>query len=76
VISGQPGTWQFSFAKDGYGTLNLSYNVTQTDYGDVYLQSADQSTQSEVPVVSQVAPTQTYQQPSLQPAMQMVSATS
>ena len=76
VVSGQPGTWQFSFAKDGYGTLNLSYNVTQTDYGDVYLQSADQSTQSEVPVVSQVAPTQTYQQPSLQPAMQTVSATS
>jgi len=38
VISGQPGTWQFSFAKEGYGTLNISYNVTSTDYGDVYLQ--------------------------------------
>jgi len=40
VISGQPGTWQFSFAKDGYGALNLSYNVTSTDYGDVYLQKS------------------------------------
>ena len=40
VISGQPGTWQFSFAKEGYGTLNLSYNVTNTDYGDVYLQKS------------------------------------
>ncbi|MGA9099375.1 MAG: hypothetical protein WB392_10650 [Methanotrichaceae archaeon] len=40
VISGQPGTWQFSFAKEGYQTLNLSYNVTSTDYGDVYLQKS------------------------------------
>ena len=40
VLSGQPGTWQFSFAKQGYEPLNLSYNVTQTDYGDVYLQKS------------------------------------
>jgi len=40
VVSGQPGTWQFTFAKEGYGTLNLSYNVTSTDYGDVYLQKS------------------------------------
>ena len=40
VISGQPGTWQFSFAKEGYQTLNMNYNVTSTDYGDVYLQKS------------------------------------
>ncbi len=40
VLSGQPGTWQFSFAKDGYQQLSLSYNVTSTDYGDVYLQKS------------------------------------
>ena len=40
VLSGQPGAWQFSFIKDGYGALNLKYNVTQTDYGDVYLQKS------------------------------------
>ncbi|MFB3765295.1 MAG: hypothetical protein ACE14P_08610 [Methanotrichaceae archaeon] len=40
VLGGQPGTWQFSFAKEGYGTLNLQYNVTSTDYGDVYLQKS------------------------------------
>ncbi len=78
ALSGQPGTWQFSFAKEGYGTLNLSYNVTSTDYGDVYLQSAssaDQSAsaQSEVPVVSEVTPTQMYQQSSSQPAIQTMS---
>jgi phosphatidate phosphatase APP1 len=61
VITGQPGTWQFTFTKEGYGTLNLEYNVTETDNGDVYLQSADQLqlSQSEVPVVSEVAPLQT-----------------
>lgn len=40
VLSGQPGSWQFSFAKYGYETLNLNYNVTSTDYGDVYLQES------------------------------------
>ena len=40
VVSGQPGTWQFSFAKQGYEPLSLSYNVTSTDYGDVYLQKS------------------------------------
>jgi hypothetical protein len=40
VLSGQPGTWQFTFSKEGYGTLNLNYNVTETDYGDVYLQKS------------------------------------
>ncbi len=42
VLSGQPGTWAFSFTKAGYETLNLNYNVTQTDYGDVYLQKSAQ----------------------------------
>jgi len=40
VLSGQPGTWQFAFNKEGYGTLELNYNVTETDYGDVYLQKS------------------------------------
>lgn len=40
VLSGQPGTWQFTFAKDGYDTLNLNYTVDETDYGDVYLQKS------------------------------------
>lgn len=43
VLSGQPGAWTFSFAKEGYETLNLNYNVTQTDYGDVFLQKSAQS---------------------------------
>jgi phosphatidate phosphatase APP1 len=37
VVSGQPGTWQFIFAKDGYNPLSLSYNVTETGEGAVYL---------------------------------------
>ncbi|MFB3765296.1 MAG: collagen binding domain-containing protein [Methanotrichaceae archaeon] len=73
VLSGQPGTWQFSFAKEGYATLNLNYNVTQTDYGDVYLQSAESQSQSEIPVVSELSPSQTYQQSSLQPVIQAIS---
>ena len=40
VLSGQPGPWQFSFAKEGYKTLNLNYNVNSTDYGDVYLEKS------------------------------------
>jgi len=40
VLSGQLGTWQFIFNKTGYGTLKLSYNVTKTDYGDVYLKKS------------------------------------
>ena len=37
VISGEPGTWQFSFTKDGYDPLDLSYDVTETGEGAVYL---------------------------------------
>jgi|WetSurMetagenome_2_1015567.scaffolds.fasta_scaffold76884_1 hypothetical protein len=40
VISGQPGTWQFVFMKDGYNPLELNYDVTETGEGAVYLQKA------------------------------------
>jgi hypothetical protein len=42
VIYGEPGTWQFTFTKNGYDTLNLNYDVTQTDEGAVYLQRTTQ----------------------------------
>lgn len=38
VINGQPGTWQFTFAKNGYGTLNLKYKVNETDEAAAYLE--------------------------------------
>jgi hypothetical protein len=44
VVSGQPGTWLFVFIKDGYETLDLSYNVTKTDEGAVYLVRSNQLT--------------------------------
>lgn len=43
VVSGQPGTWQFLFTKDGYDPLSLTYNVTETGEGAVYLQRTVQS---------------------------------
>ena len=43
VVSGQPGTWQFSFTKEGYSPLSLNYNVTETGEGAVYLQKTAQS---------------------------------
>ena len=43
VINGQPGTWQFSFTKEGYDPLSLNYNVTETGEGAVYLQKTAQS---------------------------------
>jgi hypothetical protein len=43
VISGQPGTWQFSFTKESYDPLSLNYNVTETGEGAVYLQRTVQS---------------------------------
>lgn len=42
VINGQPGTWQFTFTKEGYSPLNLNYDVTETGEGAVYLQRASQ----------------------------------
>ncbi len=43
VVNGQPGTWQFVFTKEGYETLNLSYDVNETGEGAVYLKKASQS---------------------------------
>ncbi len=31
VIKGSPGTWNFTFTKDGYTSLNLNYDVCKTD---------------------------------------------
>ncbi len=56
VVSGQPGTWLFVFIKDGYETLDLSYNVTETDEGAVYLVKSNQLT-------GQIAPSLNNQQP-------------
>ncbi|MCJ7445307.1 MAG: carboxypeptidase-like regulatory domain-containing protein [Methanotrichaceae archaeon] len=42
TISGQPGTWQFTFTKEGYDTLNLYYNVTETDEATAYIQKSTQ----------------------------------
>lgn len=69
VISGQPGTWQFNFTKEGYNPLSLSYDVTQTDEGAVYLESADLSQGSQEGAVSslpdqQLDPTTSWTQSS------------
>lgn len=37
VVYGQPGTWQFTFYKEGYQPLDLSYDVTETDEAAAYL---------------------------------------
>ncbi len=41
VISGEPGTWQFNFAKEGYESVSLDYNVTETHEAAAYLQPSD-----------------------------------
>jgi hypothetical protein len=69
VVSGQPGTWQFNFTKEGYSPLSLSYDVTQTDEGAVYLVSADVAQGSQEGAVSsqpdqQINPTTSYTQSS------------
>jgi hypothetical protein len=46
VINGDPGTWQFTFLKEGYETLGLSYNVTETEETAAYLLKADNSQES------------------------------
>jgi hypothetical protein len=38
VVSGQPGVWQFTLTKEGYGTLELKYDVEKTDTASAYLQ--------------------------------------
>src|SRR5512137_62710 len=37
IVSGQPGRWLFVFIKEGYETLDLNYDVNETDEGAVYL---------------------------------------
>ncbi len=40
VISGTPGTWQFSFQKDGYDDLNLQYDATENEETAAYLEKS------------------------------------
>jgi tetratricopeptide (TPR) repeat protein len=56
VVSGQKGTWQFVFTKDGYETLKLSYNVTETGDGAVYLVRSNQLTGQIVPALNNQQP--------------------
>jgi hypothetical protein len=65
TIYGVPGTWQFTFMKEGYDTLDLSYDVTQTGAGAVYLLRADQSQ-------DQADYSQIFQQTPFQPEPQQV----
>ncbi len=60
IIGGQPGTWQFAFAKEGYDTLNLNYTVTETNEGAVYLQKTAQ------PQVQIIQPKEQSTQPQVQ----------
>lgn len=54
VVSGQAGEWLFVFIKDGYETLDLNYNVTESGEGAVYLVRSDQQTaQNAQPIGSQ-----------------------
>ncbi len=69
VLSGQPGTWQFTFMKEGYDPLTLNYDVTETGEGAVYLQRAAQSQSQE-----QVESSQMYQQPLPQMTPQQMPA--
>lgn len=43
TVAGQPGTWTFTFGKEGYDILNLNYDVTETGVGAVYLQKTTPS---------------------------------
>jgi tetratricopeptide (TPR) repeat protein len=56
VVSGQPGTWMFRFTKDGYETLNLSYNVNETGEGAVYLAGSDHPQEQIVPSLNNLQP--------------------
>lgn len=44
-IKGQTGTWQLTFAKEGYETLKLRYAVNKTDSAAAYLQKTNESQQ-------------------------------
>jgi len=43
VIDGQPGTWQFTIAKEGYKTMSLTYDVTNTSTAMAAIERIDQS---------------------------------
>ena len=43
VIKGQPGSWQFSMAKEGYATVSLAYNVTKTSTAIASVDRIDRS---------------------------------
>jgi hypothetical protein len=49
VIGGVPGTWQFTFSKEGYETLSLSYNATATEDTGAYLLKAVDSLEDLAP---------------------------
>jgi tetratricopeptide (TPR) repeat protein len=73
IISGQPGTWLFVFIKDGYETLDLSYNVTETDEGAVYLVRSNQLTEQVAPSLNNqqheaISAANTTYQPQIQTA--------
>ncbi|MDM7940229.1 MAG: hypothetical protein QUS07_07800, partial [Methanothrix sp.] len=40
IITGVPGTWLFNFAKEGYQSASLEYNVSETHEAAAYLQPA------------------------------------
>jgi len=69
IINGQPGTWHFTFMKEGYDPLNLNYDVTETGEGAVYLQRVSQSEEYATPLqtnqqpLSQSIPQQTQMYP-------------
>ncbi|NTV27734.1 MAG: hypothetical protein HGA93_03520 [Methanothrix sp.] len=49
TIGGVPGTWQFTFSKEGYETLSLSYNATVTEDTGAYLLKAEDSEEDLAP---------------------------
>lgn len=56
VVSGQAGGWLFVFIKDGYETLDLNYNVTETGEGAVYLIKSDQQTAQNAQLIGSQQP--------------------
>jgi hypothetical protein len=40
IISGEPGSWTFTFEKDGYDPLYLMYNATTTEDTAAYLEKS------------------------------------
>ena len=46
VITGQPGTWQFTLAKEGYKTVNMAFDVTNISAAVASLEKIGQSPES------------------------------